>query len=197
LADHPELQPPVLDFESGPSLADTEVGASKRSSGPLAAAPRFGRLAVAAAVVFQLFILVAMILGQTVPFVGAPTVLLQVEPVDPRDLFRGDYVTLGYAVNRLPSGNYKAGQSVYFTLVPEADGRHFRAGELLVQPPASGMFIRGTAQGNGRATYGIESYYVQEGTGHDYENAVRSRRLWAELALDGKGNPALRRLVIE
>jgi uncharacterized membrane-anchored protein len=51
--------------------------------------------------------------------------------------------------------------------------------------------------GRGRATYGIESYYVQEGTGHDYEQAVRSRRLWAEVALDGAGNPALRRLVIE
>ena len=167
------------------------------ASGPLAFSPRLDRVAVAAAVVFQLFILVAMILGRTVPYVGAQTVLLHVEPVDPRDLLRGDYVTLGYAISRIPAGNYQAGQSVYVTLVPEADGRHYRAGSFLVEPPASGVFIRGTVQGHGRATYGIESYYVQEGTGHDYENAVRNRRLWAEVALDGRGNPALRRLVVE
>jgi len=197
LADHLEFQPPVPELEPGSKLTDNEVGATKAPGGPLAFSPRFDRLAVAAAVVLQLFILVAMILGRTVPYVGAQTVLLKVEPVDPRDLLRGDYVTLGYAISRTPVGKYNAGQSVYVTLIPEADGRHYGAGEFLGEPPASGVFVRGTAQGHGRATYGIESYYVQEGTGHDYENAVRNRRLWAEVALDGRGNPALRRLVIE
>ena len=138
-----------------------------------------------------------MILGRTVPYAGAQTALLKVEPVDPRDLLRGDYVTLGYAISRTPPGNYQAGQAVYVTLVPESNGRHYHAGEFLHGPPASGLFIRGTAQGNGRAAYGIESYYVQEGTGHDYEHAVRSRRLWAEVALARDGNAALRGLVIE
>jgi uncharacterized membrane-anchored protein len=138
-----------------------------------------------------------MILGRTVPYVGAQSVLLQVEPVDPRDLLRGDYVTLGYAFNRLPMGTFQAGQAVYVTLIPERDGRHYRMGQCLTEPPTSGVFIRGKAQGNQWATYGIESYYVQEGTGHDYERAVRSRRLWAEVALDRGGNPTLRRLVIE
>jgi uncharacterized membrane-anchored protein len=197
LANHPEYEPPGARLEHGPSGADTEVGETKASSARLVSVPRFERVAVAAAVGLQLFILVAMILGRTVPFVGAQSVLLLVEPVDPRDLLRGDYVTLGYSFSRIPMGTYTEGQPVYVTLVPERDGRHYRAGQFLTQPPASGVFIRGTAQSRLRATYGIESYYVQEGTGHDYEQAVRSRRLWAEVALDGQGNPALRRLVIE
>jgi uncharacterized membrane-anchored protein len=195
LADHPEFQPRVP--EPGPSLSDSEVGASKASGGLLALGPRFDRLTVAAGVAFQLVVLIAMILGRTVPFLGTQTVLLHVEPVDPRDLFRGDYVTLGYAINRTPARGFAAGQSVYVTLVPEADGRHFRAGQFLANPPASGVFIRGTSQGYGRVTYGIESFYVQEGTGHDYEKAVQNHRLWAEVALDRQGNPALRQLVIE
>jgi uncharacterized membrane-anchored protein len=195
LADRLDFEPPVP--ELGPPLLDNEVGATKPSGAPLTSVPRIDRLAVVAAVVFQLVILVAMILGKTVPFVGAQTVMLQVEPVDPRDLFRGDYVTLGYAISRTPSAQYEPGKPVYVTLVSDAGGRHYRAGQFLAQPPASGVFIRGTAQGYGRVNYGIESYYVQEGTGHDYENAVRNRRLWAEVALDGQGNPALRRLVIE
>jgi uncharacterized membrane-anchored protein len=198
LADHPEMQPPVAELESGPSLADTEVGATKASSGPFTFGPGgLDRLALAAAVVLQLSILVAMILGRTVPYVGAQTVLLRVEPVDPRDMFRGDYVTLGYEISRIPGRKFEPGQTVYVTLVPETDGRHYRAGEFLADPPASGIFIWGIAQAAGRATYGIESFYVQEGTGHDYENAVRNRRLWAEIALDSRGTPALKRLVIE
>jgi uncharacterized membrane-anchored protein len=197
LADHPEFQRHVPEHEAGPSLADSDVGATKESRDPPEFAGQFGRPAIVAAVLFQLVILVAMIVSRTAPFLGAQTVLLRAEPVDPRDLFRGDYVTLGYAISRPPPGKYEAGQSVYVTLVADGDGRHYRAGEFLTQPPTSGVFIRGTAQGYGRATYGIESYYVQEGTGHDYEKAVRDRRLSAEVALDGRGNPALRRLVIE
>jgi uncharacterized membrane-anchored protein len=197
LANHPEHESPGAALELGPSLTHTEVGATKASSAPLVSAPRFERVAVGAAVGLQLFILVAMILGRTVPFLGAQSVLLRVEPVDPRDLLRGDYVTLGYSFNRIPMGAYSEGQSVYVTLVPEGDGRHYHAGQFLTEPPASGVFIRGTARSRVQATYGIESYYVQEGTGHDYEQAVRSRRLWAEVALDGAGNPSLRRLVIE
>ncbi len=195
MSDHLESRPPVSD--SGPSLVDTDVGPKKAAHAPLASAPRLERLAIGAAVAFQLLILTGMILGQTVPYIGAQRVLLQVQPVDPRDLFRGDYVTLGYSISQTPNGRYQPGQPVYVTLVAEPGGRHYRAGEFLNEPPASGLFIRGTAQGHGRATYGIESYYVQEGTGHDYENAVRNRRLWAEVALDRDGNPKLRGLSIE
>jgi uncharacterized membrane-anchored protein len=197
LADHPEYESAGPELERGPSLRHTEGGATKAPRAPLVSAPRFERVALTAAVGLQLFILVAMILGRTVPFLGAQSVLLLVEPVDPRDLLRGDYVTLGYSINRIPAGIYAEGDAVYVTLVPEGGGPHYRAGQFLTQPPASGVFIRGTAQSRGWATYGIESYYVQENTGHDYEQAVRSRRLWAEVALAGGGKPALRRLVIE
>jgi uncharacterized membrane-anchored protein len=197
LADQPEYQPPASELEARPFLADAEVGATKASSDPVDFGPRFNRLALAAAVMLQVTILVALIVGRTVPYVVAQTVLLRVQPVDPRDMFRGDYVTLGFDISRTPTGKYDAGQSVYVTLVPEADGRHYRAGDFRTEPPVSGVFIRGTAQAHGQVTYGIESFYVQEGTGHDYENAVRNRRLWAEIALDGRGTPALQRLVIE
>ena len=168
----------------GRSSLTVDVGVTKAAIVPLTFGPRFDRLALAAAVVFQLSILVAMVLGRTVPYLGAQTVLLRVEPVDPRDMFRGDYVTLDYAISRVPNGKYEPGRTVYVTLVPEAGGRHYRAGEFLAEPPKSGVYIRGTAQAHGRATYGIESFYVQEGTGHDYEHAVRNRRLWAEIALE-------------
>ena len=121
--------------------------------------------------------------------------LLQVQPVDPRDMFRGDYVTLSYEFNRLPpnaipglSPNLKEraqnkGREIYVSLVPQADGLHFKAGRYSLTPPASGLFLRGTFNGSNQVEFGIENYYVQERTGHKYEDAIRNRRLWAEVAV--------------
>src|SRR3954465_2772482 len=50
----------------------------------------------------QLVILVAMIAVRALPLLTGQTVLVRVQPVDPRDLFRGDYVILSYDFSRLP-----------------------------------------------------------------------------------------------
>ncbi len=98
----------TLNNRTEPDLIDGDVGAKK-----LPIAPRFERLAILVAVCFQLVVLVGMILGKTVPYYfHGKTVLLQVVPVDPRDLFRGDYVTLGYDISRVSLANFHAGEPV-------------------------------------------------------------------------------------
>jgi uncharacterized membrane-anchored protein len=57
--------------------------------------------------------------------------------------------------------------------------------------------IRGTLLDRFRIEFGIESYFVQEGKGKEYEDAIRSRRLSAEVALTPDGHAALRGLRIE
>ena len=161
-----------------------------------------------AAVGFQLLVLVAMVVGNTVPWHGRPTVLLRVVPVDPRDLMRGDYVILGYDISRFPPGSVlgswapqdppeTTGREVYVELLPEADGRHHAGGAVSVERPASGKFIRGRIAGRGQIVFGIESFFVQEGKGKEYEDAIRRHKLSAEVALAADGRAALRRLVVE
>jgi uncharacterized membrane-anchored protein len=158
-----------------------------------------------AAVAFQVLFLLAMIAGRAAPLFSGRTVLLRVIPVDPRDLLRGDYVTLGYEISRIPPGSTipggpseSTGSTVYVTLVPEPDGRHYRGGAVTTEPPGPDVtFIRGTLADRSRIRFGIESYFVQEGKGHDYEAAIRSHRLSAEVAVTAAGEPALRRLIIE
>ena len=58
-------------------------------------------------------------------------------------------------------------------------------------------FIRGRIVNGNRLQFGIESFFVQEGTGHKYEQAVRNRKLSAEIYLDSSGNAGLKLLVIE
>jgi len=166
----------------------------------------------------QLLVLLVMIGILAAPLLVGQTVLIQVVPVDPRDLCRGDYVTLSYEMSRMPvegleeplttgrdrrrrSGVQSAEYPVYVTLVPEADGRHYRPGKASTQRPASGTYLKGQYRADwrpdGQLRFGIESFYVPEGTGRDYEQARRDRRLWAEVAVAPWGQAALRNLHIE
>src|ERR671911_825137 len=104
----------------------------------------------------QLVILVAMIALRAIPLVTGQTVLVKVAPVDPRDLFRGDYVILSYDFSRVSQeeidgisdkerGSWKKleGRAVYVPLVPDSNGVHMRAGKATVVKPAAGLFLKG------------------------------------------------------
>jgi hypothetical protein len=166
-----------------------------------------------AAVLFQVLVLFGMMAPRGTTLMTGDTILLRVVPVDPRDLLRGDYVTLGYDISRVPAGGVQglfthpqggkagysvAGRVVYVTLVPEPDAQHYRGGPVSINPPGPGVkYIRGTLADEFRIRFGIESYFVQEGKGKEYEDAIRSRRLSAEVALSPDGSAVLRGLRIE
>jgi uncharacterized membrane-anchored protein len=162
------------------------------------------RLVLFAGAGLQVVILAALVVARSLPLATGETVLLRVVPVDPRDMFRGDYVTLGYDISRLTPDDINGtrpselrGRGVYVTLLAETDGQHYKAGKVSLTRPSGGKFIRGTVDSRDRIVYGIESYYVQEGTGHDYEAAVRRGQLSAEVAVAPDGQAALRGLRIE
>jgi uncharacterized membrane-anchored protein len=158
----------------------------------------------------QLLILVAMIGLRAIPLLTGQTVLVRVVPVDPRDLFRGDYVILSYEFSRVPPQGVEGlpeawrgkrsqgeGRTVYVPLVQDADRVHWRAEKVTLVKPAAGPFLRGQMGRYGALQFGIESYFVQEGTGRRYEQAIRDRQLSAELAVTSGGQAALRALRIE
>jgi uncharacterized membrane-anchored protein len=158
----------------------------------------------------QLMILVAMIALRALPLLTGQTVLVRVQPVDPRDLFRGDYVILSYDFSQvsqediegLPDKEHASwrkleGRAVYVPLVPDSNGVHMRAGKATVLKPPTGLFLKGHMKRYGAMEFGIEAYYVQEGTGRRYEQAIRDRQLSAELAVTSGGQAALRGLRID
>lgn len=169
-----------------------------KTDGPVWFGVRESTLILAAAA-FQIGLLAWMTIAAAAPLRAAQTVLLQVEPVDPRDLLRGDHVLLGYSFTQVGSlGDDAPGAPAYVTLVPEADGVHYRGEPPSIAPPRPGtLHLRGTFDAPGRASFGIETFYVQEGTGRDYEKAIRDHKLWAEIAVSPDGRGVVRRLVIE
>ncbi len=169
------------------------------------------RTILLSAAAFQILVLLAMIALRAVPLVVGENILLRVAPVDPRELFRGEYVMLSYDFSRIPSGGIEGipqdlrgpgvrnwqGRTVYVSLVPESDGKHWRAEKVSIRRPDGGKHIRGRITRWGQIEFGIEAYYVQEGKGREYEAAVRDRRLSAEVAVTPGGQAALRHLRIE
>lgn len=137
---------------------------------------------------------------------------LAVVPIDPHDLFRGDYVTLNYAVSRLNTDTlagddeFAYGAPVYVTLA--ADGT---AAAISHAAPATGTFLRGTIGSvdersacDGAAkcwtygvTYNLEKFFVPEGTGRELEKLRNDQRISVDVAVTGDGRAALKRLLVD
>jgi uncharacterized membrane-anchored protein len=84
-------------------------------------------LAILALAIGQSLFLAAMVWDR-VSLLRSPTVVtLETAPIDPRDLFRGDYVILSYTVSSLPldalagDDEFERGKPIYVELAPEGD----------------------------------------------------------------------------
>jgi uncharacterized membrane-anchored protein len=110
-------------------------------------------------------------------------VMLETRPVDPRDLLRGDYLILNYKVSDVPlalfappqTSGLPPGRTVYVALEPR--GQFYeavRASTGPIEPAAEQVVLKGrtqpwwggSIQTNTHVVYGLERYYVREGTGN-------------------------------
>lgn len=116
-------------------------------------------------------------------------------PVDPRDVFRGDYVRLNYEINEIPSGQYpevfndqeKWGRlqdkALYVILKKEKD--YYIVDRAVEEKPENGLYVKGhfqwgvwaqTANYKGdenlkgiRVAYNLDQFFVPENTGKSLE----------------------------
>ncbi|WP_181832489.1 GDYXXLXY domain-containing protein [Bosea caraganae] len=148
---------------------------------------------------------------------------LKTEPVDPRDLFRGDYVVLNYEISRFDlvgtEGDrvFKRGETIYVRLAPNAEGfaRVVAAYKARPDVKAPEAVIAGTVRSEGacpndaqntlqcdrgrtglRVAYGLESYFVPQGEGLAIEHTERSR-IEVVAAVAASGQAAIKRLLID
>jgi uncharacterized membrane-anchored protein len=121
-------------------------------------------------------------------------VVLRARPVDPHDLFRGEYVALGYAESRRPSGA-KTGETWYVPLTRHRDGVWVGGAATRTQP-AHGVFLRGRASTWQLELDGLQRFYVGEGRARDYENAMFAHRLYADAVVHGDGSASLTELEV-
>ena len=143
----------------------------------------------------------------------APVILLKGRPVDPQDLLRGDYMTMGYEIN-FPSiaesaTNQGTGNSVgndAWVLLEQRGKYHevVQTGHEWLQPGPGQVLVRGSFGYDfrrvgevRRINYGIERYFVPEGKGSPRFTLVEievsvspAHRLYIKrVLLDGKSYP--------
>jgi uncharacterized membrane-anchored protein len=170
---------------------------------------RFGT-AVVALVVVQTLILGWMVVDRVALLRSSDVVTLKSEPVDPRDLFRGDYVTLAYGISRLPldgmpgETGFDIGDTIYIELAEAPDT--WRAIAVYHDYPTAGLghkVIRGRIVDMSRTpsvasiAFGIESYFVPEGEGRTLEQERNARNLSVDVALASDGEAAIKGIRID
>jgi uncharacterized membrane-anchored protein len=148
---------------------------------------------------------VAWILGtvatQEYGLARGATALLETRPVDPRDLLRGDYVILSYRISDVPrqlfqpplTNDLPVGTTVFVVL--EKRGKFHEAVSAALERPevAPGQLVlRGKSvySWQSRIEYGLERYYVPEGTGNP------NGKLTVEISVPPSGNALIKQVFI-
>lgn len=140
---------------------------------------------------------------------SAPTVLLETQPVDPRDLLRGDYVILSYRISQFPLALFQppltevppAGKTVYVVLELRGSFHEVVSASLEFPTPLSGQTVmRGVAESTWqpvltnavvRVRYGLERYFVAEGTGNP------QGKLTVEAAVPKSGQALIKQVYVD
>lgn len=175
-------------------------------------------------VVFWLLIFSGFIAYKEYTLRTGTEVMLKTLPVDPRDLFRGDYVTLNYEISTLDMEKFHAENSdfyydepVYLTL--ELENGYGIPKEIYTTSPEDELYIKGKVKAviydwetdessnlteeatikELRVDYGIESYFVPEGRGMEIEKAQQTgkTKVDAKVIIDKYGNAVIKSLLID
>lgn len=126
------------------------------------------------------------------------TVKLEIAPLDPRSMLQGDYVVLSYSISRPPEPiakeleDYRGNHKVQVVLAPDDRGVHifkrlYQNGESLSEGE---VVLNGKSSGWGPIHYGIETYFVPEGTGLEVESKAR----FATIRVNAHGDALLESL---
>ncbi|WP_121609943.1 GDYXXLXY domain-containing protein [Mesobacillus foraminis] len=147
---------------------------------------------------------IVILLGMTVTplytLLAGEEITLKTVPVDPTDLFRGDYVILQYEAEEIQAQllekevrtKLEKGESNFEVYVPLKldEGAHVPT-KVSFEKPTSGVYLKGRVQyvTAGRDSieevayveYSLDKYFVEENTGLELEEASASGNLLAKV----------------
>lgn len=132
-------------------------------------------------------------------------IIVRTIPIDPRSLFRGDYINLGYDFSSISLNDiikdvsyYYRGQTVYVKLVKIRS--RWKASEIannyINAKHGDEITLKGTVQNtssdkNLNISYEIESYFVPEGKGKDIEKQIIKKRVHVLLSVNKFGQASV------
>lgn len=152
------------------------------------------------AIVLQIVLMLAGLVAPLAVKTTGTTVYLETVPIDPRALFRGDYVTLGYAVGQtvttagLTRDSHKTGKPVFVTITTDRPAQFVAASLERPDLEPGQACLRGRLRrfgtGNTVDFPQIGQYFVPEGEGREIERQLGTGLL-AEVKISGRCNAVL------
>ncbi|MDR3585904.1 MAG: GDYXXLXY domain-containing protein [Desulfosporosinus sp.] len=139
------------------------------------------------AVLIPLFILLAMTVKPQATVLFGQEIVLETKAFDPTDLFRGDYVSVSFAISDIPKSkvtlpsNKVSNQNLYVSLKKE--GNYYVVDQVSENKPQQGVYLRGKFQDrynqNGdedhySVDYNLDKYFLEQGSGKDLQQESRS-----------------------
>jgi uncharacterized membrane-anchored protein len=134
-------------------------------------------------------------------------ILLETRRVDPRDLLRGDYLILNYKISDVPVNLFSPpvnkdlpyGTKVFVALAPGTNQFYeiVKASTNELAPSANEILLRGRSDQRWWSTnsihvaYGIENYYVAEGTGNP------TGKLTVQAVVPASGQPKIKEVFVD
>lgn len=163
------------------------------------------------AITVQIIILFCMVFSNEARIRNGIKIIVKTVPVDPRSLFRGDYIDLRYDFSRINLNSVNSskkyfyyGNKVFVKLarVGEDWGIAFVSDKPIKNVKPQEVVIAGTVNRWGGAKYinvkyGIESYFIPEGKGKYIEKQISKKRVKVELSVDKDGCASVCRLFLD
>lgn len=157
------------------------------------------------AIAFQVLTVASIAITKERLLATGQEIILQTAPIDPRDIFKGDYVRLDYSFSKVPvsklnddllNTGLKKGQKVFLSL--DINNRGIAQGNhLSLTPPQDSLYLVGRVKSHWpyhnyqkwsesnkkpaetfqpvMVKYGLEQYFVEQGSGLEMEK-IRGTR---------------------
>ncbi len=161
------------------------------------------KLFIIIAILFQIISVASIAISKESILLSGKKITLQTAPVDPRDIFKGDYVKLKFSLSSIPfhqlvqeikKYGLKKGQKVYLTITIDKYGLG-QAEKLFLNPPEHKVYLTGYVTSHWpyknykpdseddcdknkqpvSVKFGIEQYYVEQGKGKIIESILGKR----------------------
>ena len=127
------------------------------------------------ALAFVVLVVFSLIFYLSLPLLTGKRIVLSTMPVDPFDILRGQYLTIGYQISTIPAiDGAQIGDKVYVTLEENSTHLWVYKSASLSKPSDDSVFIRGeitnTWGNQTRLQYGIEQYFFERDAHIDTRN---------------------------
>ncbi len=129
------------------------------------------------------------------PLLTGKTIVLATRPVDPFDLFRGQYIVINYEISSVPAlPGSKQGNPIY-VILKEDENKIWRYQGASLTLPKDSDFIKGTINSiygsNMQVEYGIEQFFFER------DAHIETRNMRVEVKIDDTGQARIKQLLDE